>query len=83
MGFQGVRDIYGKYNINLERDRFLEKHGMRGDFFAALQAEERVNMAMGGDEKKTAEAEFKNFDRKLMDIADNILTSQRKSGIGR
>lgn len=83
MGFQGVRDIYGKYNINLERDRFLEKNGMRADFFAALQAEERVNMAVGTDDKKAAEAEFKNFDRKLMDIADNVLTSQRKSGIGR
>ena len=56
---------------------------MRADFFAALQAEERVNMAVGSDDKKAAEAEFKNFDRKLMDIADNVLTSQRKSGIGR
>lgn len=77
-GFQGVRDIYGESRINLDRDTFLDKHGLKQNFWMGQNAEERLKIASNETQIKQATEEWKKADSLLKDSAYNLVISQHQ-----
>uniref|UniRef100_UPI00356247B2 hypothetical protein n=1 Tax=Bacteroides fragilis TaxID=817 RepID=UPI00356247B2 len=84
-GFKGIFDIYGQKNLNLERDAFLSKYGIKTVYADIKGMEEKMRNALP-EQKTTLEIEIRKEDAKLKKKAASesiMLEKENKKGVGR
>lgn len=83
-GFKGIFDIYGRKNLNLERDAFLSRYGIKTAYTDIKGMEEKMRNA-SPEQKETLENEIKKEDTKLKEKAASesiMLGKENKKGVG-
>lgn len=85
-GARGVRDIYGTSFLNVERDAFLSKYGLKFTFDSIQSNEERLRSSMlqTPEQRTSAEHEIGKLDAALRSKAyDESLKAGKKQGMSR
>lgn len=82
-GFSGIIDIYGRKNLNLERDSFISRYGIKTAYTDIKGMEERMRNVSPG-QKGTLENEIRKEDARLKETAaaESItLAKDNKKGV--